>query len=278
MLLAVCGALGQTATGHLSFEVASVRPSEPITSKSGLDAKFRVGTQVDGSRVDIAFTPLAELVRQAYDLKSYQFAGPDWMSSERYDIHAKLPEGATKDQVPEMLQSLLADRFKLAFHRETKEHSVYGLIVGKTGLKLKEVAPDTPPSEGQGAKTRPSPSGGIEVHMDQNMTMPALCIFLSKMVDRPVVDMTGLTATYDVVMDIPANEFKRMLQSGSNVVFAPNSGGSEGPHAAVDSASEPTGGSSMVTYIQQLGLKLESRKAPIEFLVVDHAERVPTEN
>jgi uncharacterized protein (TIGR03435 family) len=129
-----------------------------------LESKFRVGTQVDGSRVDIGYTSLAELVRQAYSLKSYQLTAPDWMSGERYDIHAKLPEGATKDQVPEMLQSLLLDRFKLTFHRETKEDPVYGLIVGKNGLRLKEVAPDTPPSAGQGVKTRPSPSGGRGTH------------------------------------------------------------------------------------------------------------------
>jgi uncharacterized protein (TIGR03435 family) len=278
LLLAVCVARGQTATGHLSFEVASVRASEPITSKSAADGKFRVGTQVDGARVDIGYTSLTELVRQAYGLKNYQVTAPDWMSGERYDIHAKLPEGGTKDQVPEMLQSLLADRFKLTFHRESKEHQVYGLIVGKNGLQLKEVAPDTPPSAGQGVTTRKSPSGGIEVHMDENMTMPALCDFLGKMVDRAVVDMTGLTATYDVALDIPANEFKRMLQSGSNSVFVSNSAGSEGPRPAADSASEPAGGSAMFAYVQQLGLKLEPRKAPLELLVVDHAEKVPTEN
>jgi uncharacterized protein (TIGR03435 family) len=114
--------------------------------------------------------------------------------------------------------------------------------------------------------------------MDENMTMPALCDFLGKMVDRAVVDMTGLTAAYDVVLDIPANEFKRMLQGGSNFAIAANSAGPEGPRAAADSASEPAGGSAMFAYVQQLGLKLEPRKAPLELLVVDHAERVPMEN
>src|ERR1039458_5970133 len=85
---------------------------------------------------------LKRLILTAYKLKPYQVSGPDWMDSVRFDILSKIPEGGTKDQVPEMLQALLAERFKLTAHRETKEQPVYGLVVGKDGPKLKPSVPD----------------------------------------------------------------------------------------------------------------------------------------
>ena len=85
---------------------------------------------------------LADLIRVAYRVKPYQLSGPDWMTAERFDVLAKMPEGATREQVPEMLKALLAEPFKLAVHRESKEHAVYALVVGKGGPKLKESAPD----------------------------------------------------------------------------------------------------------------------------------------
>ena len=326
LLFAICGAMGQPATGKLSFEVASVKPAEAISAASmaGGKLQIRVGTQIDGARVDIGMTSLAQLVSQAYGLKNYQVTGPEWMSSERYDIHAKLPEGATKEQVPEMLQSLLAKRFKLTFHRESKEHQVYALIAGKGGLKLKEAEPDPPPTAaGDGAGSGPATGGGatsfaiggagggqtsvfsmagagssdgktmvyssqggttkavmaagLGMHLDRKMTMQALCDLLGRFVDRPLIDMTGLTATYQVALDIPVDELKRMAMSGgANVVIVGNPGAAGG--GAGDSASEPSGGSAIFANLQQMGLKIETRKAPLDLLVVDHAEKVPTEN
>ena len=319
LLLAACAALGQPAAAPLSFEVASVKPAEPITSKAMAEGGFRLGTQIDGGRVDISFASLADLVRQAYRLKSYQFSGPDWMSSERYDIHAKLPEGATKEQVPEMLQSLLAERFKLTFHRESKEHQVYALVVGKNGPKWKEVEPDPPAANGatgaastgftmggsavrvtssgggggpaaaekaavyarstDGTTKTSTPGGGGALHLDRKMTMPVFAEFLARFMDRPVIDMTGLTATYQVVMDIPMDELLKMARSNGGNVVVVNGGGAVPVSAGGgDSASEPSNGSAMVGMVQEMGLKLEARKAPMDLLVVNHAEKVPTEN
>src|ERR1700735_5059336 len=104
--------------------------------------KIHLGMNIDGARVDIAGMPIMALLPQVFRVKQYQIAGAggpmDFLNSSRWDIEAKLPDGATQDQVPDMLLSLLQDRFKLAYHRETKERQVYALVAGKTGTKLKE--------------------------------------------------------------------------------------------------------------------------------------------
>ena len=100
-----------------------------------------LGMNVDAARVDIGSLSLAELIRIAYGVKPYQIQGPDWISAERFDVVAKLPEGASKEQVPQMLQALLAERFQLKAHRESKEHSVYALVVGKNGPSLRNPRP-----------------------------------------------------------------------------------------------------------------------------------------
>ena len=260
LLLAAAGALGQPTEGRLSFEVASVKASGAITFKNADEVKRGAGIQIDGARVDISMMSLADLVRQAYGLKAFQFSGPAWMSSERYDVHAKLPSGATPAQAPAMLQTLLADRFQLAFHRDSREHPVYALLVGKNGLKLPAAEADSPGT----APRKLEMSGGV-MRLNRKMTMPALCDFLGGFVDRPVVDMTALTDTYQVALDIPMEELKRAKTAA------------EGIHTA-DSASDPLGSSAMFAAVQQLGLRLEPRKTAVDVLVVDHAEKVPTEN
>jgi len=124
---------------RLEFEVASIKPAAPITNKEG---KFRIGMRVDASRMEYTFASLRDCIRTAYRVKDYQVQGPDWLADARFDMVAKLPEGASIDQVPEMLQALLADRFKLSLHHESKEHSVYALVVGKNGPKLTTPDPD----------------------------------------------------------------------------------------------------------------------------------------
>jgi uncharacterized protein (TIGR03435 family) len=261
--LGVCGLLlASGALAQPAFEVASVRSSGAITSKNADEAKREMGMQINGAQVDVSMMSLAELVRRAYRLRPSEFSGPAWTSSERYDIHAKLPSGSTQAQVPAMLQTLLTERFKVAFHRESREHQVYALVVGKGGLKLKQVEPDPPGAAGD---KQLDMSGGA-MHLNRKMTMQALCDFLAGFADRPLVDMTGLTATYQVALEIPFDELKRAKIAA------------EGRGAVGDTAADPGGGSAMFGAIQQLGLRLEPRKVPIEVLVVDHAERVPVEN
>jgi uncharacterized protein (TIGR03435 family) len=258
LLLTAAAVLAQPAESRLSFEVASVRASGQLTFKNLDEAKRESGIQIDGARVDIAMMSLADLVRQAYGLKAFQFSGPGWMSSERYEVHAKLPSGATPAQVPAMLQALLADRFHLTYHRDSRELPVYALALGKTGLKL-------PVAETGQTDTRKSweMSGGM-MRFHRIMTMPALCAFLSGFVDRQVIDMTGLTETYQVSLEIPEDEMRRAKIAAEGI-------------ATGDSASDP-GSSAMFAAVQQLGLKLEPRKTAVDVLVVDRAEKVPTEN
>jgi uncharacterized protein (TIGR03435 family) len=116
-------AFTQTPAAPLSFEVAVIKPAETITAATIASGKLHVGMNVEGSRVDIGYMSLADLIPLAFNLKPYQISGPDWMGAQRFDILAKMPEGATKEQVPEMLQALLAERFQLKVHRENREHT-----------------------------------------------------------------------------------------------------------------------------------------------------------
>jgi uncharacterized protein (TIGR03435 family) len=120
------------------FEVASVRPSAPIAP--GLVR--RLGMTTNAGRVDILGIPLMTLIPLAFRVPQSQVVGPDWMAAQSFDIHAKMPAGAWEDQIPEMLQALLADRFKLIVHRENQERAGYALLVAKGDLKLKPAAPD----------------------------------------------------------------------------------------------------------------------------------------
>jgi uncharacterized protein (TIGR03435 family) len=246
---------------------------------------------------------ITELLRFAYKVKSFQISGPEWLNAERYNIHAKMPAGASRDQIPEMMQALLAERFKLALHRSTTDQQVYGLIVAKDGLKLKESAPDEngpTASGGPAAPLAPTPTdggaqvraavssdtsgnvsstsingdmkmlpreNGMRLHMTR-MNATGMVEVLSRFLDRPVVDMTDLKGRYDLDVDVGLEDMLKMAQAaGVSVPIQRPTG----------SASVP-GESSVFTAIQQYGLKLEPRKAPIEQLIIDHVERTPTEN
>jgi uncharacterized protein (TIGR03435 family) len=145
LLMLTPAAFGQTAAVTPAFEVASVRPSAPI-DMAKLVAQMqagkmpRLGAHVDGSRAEYNYMSLKDLIAAAFKVKAYQITGPSWLADPRFDIVAKMPDGASKDDAPAMLQALLADRFKLAVHRSTEEHPVLALVVGKSGPKLKEAA------------------------------------------------------------------------------------------------------------------------------------------
>ncbi len=150
-------AFAQAPAAAPAFEVATIKPAPPLDPSKIATGQLHLGMSTDAGRVDIGFLSLSDLIRTAYRVKPYQLSGPGWMSEQRWDIQATIPEGASADQVPEMLQALLADRFKLTIHRSTTEHSIYALIVGKNGSKLKEAAPDPAPAaaaaDGQPAKS-----------------------------------------------------------------------------------------------------------------------------
>ena len=260
------------------FEVASIKPA-PLTS-AGPPA--HAGIKIDGARVDIGYWSIRQLILRAYGLPSYQLSGPGWMNDLRFDVTAKFPEGATRDQLPEMLQWLLADRFGLAAHAETKELPGFALVVGKGRPRMKPAEPDP------NAATEPASPNRIEragrtldrlwsndgdalgvsswkvmpsvLHAEfKRMPMEGLAQLLADRLGGPVINMTGLEGEYQMTLDLP-------LPGVSAVA----------PEPAGELAPDPLG--VVFSTIERLGLKLEHRKAPIAVLVVDHVERVPTEN
>jgi uncharacterized protein (TIGR03435 family) len=264
----------------LRFEVASVKPS---LSPAELRAAGRVPPRAatDPARYAIN-AALSFLIQTAYRVQHYQITGPDWMTTQFVEIEAKLPDGATKEQIPEMLQALLAERFRAVVRRETREEPVYTLTVGKDGAKLKEAAADAGPNSpwfpnGNGGRSlvlRGSPAGGWQTYsrlngsmvFDSNkITIPELVIVLKGQVDLPVIDMTGLKGAYEVSLPVPAPSLNTALAARS---------------AGVDSsaqASDPSG-VNIFKSVETLGLKLEKGKGPVERIVVEHVEKTPTEN
>ena len=303
-LLVPALAFGQAPGTALSFEVASIKPAEPITPALVASGRLHVGMNIDTSRVDIGYMSLADLIPIAYKVKPYQISGPEWMRSQRFDILAKLPEGATREQVPEMLKALLQERFSLKAHLEKREHNVYALVVAnKDGPKLKESAPEqeTPAdggafnvgrgenqlriNAGRGGATvvsaqagttkiTPGPDGTMRMEMSK-VTMPAFAEMLTPLLDRPVMDTTELKGNYQVSLDLTMDVLMNVARAAG--VGVPGLGVPGGDAGRAPQASDPSSGS-IFTSIQQLGLRLESRKAPVEFVVVDSVEKMPTEN
>jgi uncharacterized protein (TIGR03435 family) len=187
-------------------------------------------------------------IQRAYGIKPYQVIGPDWINTERYSIIAKASGPAPQEKIMEMLQTLLAERFKLVFHREAKEMPVYTLVVAKGGLKIKE---DT----GEGATQVDGGDGGELVF--ERVSMDILAGVVRRSVDRPVINDTGVKGAYS--FKLAWTEDKRI-----------------GPGAV--EASDPADAPSVFTALQErLGLKLEARRVPVEVLVLDRVER-PAEN
>jgi uncharacterized protein (TIGR03435 family) len=326
-LLLLCTSLFAQTPEKLAFEVASIKPAPSLMQLAAdvQSGKARLGMRVDGARLDLNFVSLRDIITGAFKVKPNQISGPDWLISQRFEIHAKLPEGATKEQIPEMLQTLLVERFKLTFHRENREQSVYALIVSKSGLKMKEAVeePATPPPAEEAAKT-PAPNekdgkelmsvdtpegsmkmkqqgntismnagkaGSMRMVMGENgsmsmefpkLKMPEFAELLTQFTDRQVVDMTELTSAYQIALELPKEEIinlaKKMMPE-----IAMMTGGSAPGGAAPSTglggveASDPSG-SSVFQAVQQLGLKLDSRKVPTDMVIIDHIEKDPTED
>src|SRR5579859_5375650 len=130
-------------TPKLAFEVASIKPSAPLDMAALRVGKAHIGTRINASRVDIGTTPLFNLICTAYRLRPYQVSGPEWLKTTNFDIQATIPAGASADNVPDMLRTLLEERFGLKTHHDAKEQSVYALVVAKGGPKLTPSTPAT---------------------------------------------------------------------------------------------------------------------------------------
>jgi uncharacterized protein (TIGR03435 family) len=279
-------AIAQTAPARLEFEVASIRPAAP------LDASVKIGMHIDGSQVRFTSLSVRDCMRLAWQVKDYQIVGPDWIGTDRWDITAKLPAGTKSDQAPDMLQKLLVDRFGITFHHDTKEFAVYALMAAKGGLKLTETAADqasdnaaAAPKSGLNVSASGS-AAGVFVDLGQGswysfadnklvghkLTMERIADTLSRYMDKPVVDMTGTPAStnYDVSFGITAEDYRTML-----IRVAIRSGVSLPPEA-VHLADAPT--DSLAAAMEATGLRMDSRKAPLDVMVIDHVEKTPTEN
>jgi len=273
----------ESAAPRPEFEVASIKPS-PAAAPGG---HVNVGLHVDGAQVLCTWFSLADYIGMAYDVKPYQVSGPAWLQSERFDIAAKVPTGE-REHIRAMIQSLLADRFKMQMHREKKEMPVYALTVAKSGSKLKETpdaesaATDRPGEANVAAQGGP---GGVSVNLGngssfafsnnqfvaKKIAMRGFADSLGRFMDRPIVDMTDLKGMYDFTLDITAEDYRAML------IRSAIAAGVQLPPEALR-ALDLSSGDSLYQAIEKLGLKLEPRKAPVEVLVIDHMEKMPTEN
>jgi uncharacterized protein (TIGR03435 family) len=226
-----------------AFEVASVR-----SVKSGF--KDRKSMSVEPGRLTYTNVSLQDCIQAAYGMKPYQISGPSWLDSDRYDIAAKAADAAPEAQLMRMLQSLLAERFQLKTHHESKDLSVYALVVAKNGPKMQPG--DRKIAAKMDLATVP---GGISF---RNYSMAALAEQLSGRIfglEHPVIDQTGLDGVYTLTLKLADSiaDLKR--------------GAEKGDYPPVFSIIQ-----------EQAGLRLAAQKAPVQILVVDHAEKAPTEN
>jgi uncharacterized protein (TIGR03435 family) len=234
-----------------TFEVASIKPN----TSDGPGAEMYPSK----SQLKLVNYSLKQLIQAAYQVKDYAYAGPPWLDSQRFDIFAKLPPDAKADQFPAMMQTLLRERCKLVVHREARVMTALALVVDKNGLRIKpvEADPDGTSSE----------SSGRTMVKASKVSMARLADLLSSAMDRPVKDLTELSGIYDINLKWMPDD-------------APPVDATRGDAAGGADRQSPRGSglaTSVFSAVQELGLKLEARKLPIEVLVVDHAEK-PSEN
>jgi bla regulator protein blaR1 len=252
LLFLACGFAQQTAA--LTFEVASVKPANP-------DAKGSSIRFMPGGGLNMTNMPLLNMITFAYDVRDFQVSGgPGWVGTERFDVTARPDRAAAdalqdlskmtddqqktvREQMNERVRNLLADRFQLVVHKETKDQQIYALVVSKNGAKFQE-AKELGPRRGI------SMNGGRIQAFGAPLEM--LTQSLSGQLGRPVVDKTGLTAKYDFVLE-----------------WTPDLG------AAGDAA--PVGPTIFTALQEQLGLRLESQKGPVPNIVIDRVEK-PSQN
>ena len=241
MLLTCCAVLlGQ------GFEVVSVKPADANARGGGMGLPNGTFTATN--------MPARSLITLAYDIPSFQLAGgPSWIGDQRYDVVAKMPAGAVKPAGPERwaqmrvaLKALLADRFQLAIHRESRMIPGYALVVAKNGFKLKKTADE-------GNADFSSYPGKLTAH---KISMELLARNLSGNLGSPVVDMTGIKGVFDLMLEWSPDEGQSPAKAGSEAVEA-----------------APIGPSIFTAVQEQLGLKLETQKAPVEMIVIDRIEK-----
>jgi uncharacterized protein (TIGR03435 family) len=248
-----------------AFEVASVKRSAPLeTGRSPARYSTRGGPGTTRpTHFECRGCPLTLLLAKAYDLDLYQVSGPGWIEEDLFEVTAIVAENTSIQQFHQMLQKLLVERFLLKIRRETRESSGYELSLGPGAVKLQEAGASVDPLTERPPQLKTDPEGfpilppGMTIamsygHYRRHMqeTTGELARFLSLQLFKPVIDRTGLTGRYDITL--------------SFVMPGP---GTEAPM-----------GPSLSDAVRKIGLKLEPKKVPVEYVIVEHAERIPTEN
>jgi uncharacterized protein (TIGR03435 family) len=257
-VLATCIANAQKAPLQPRFEVASVKRTDRCGGG---------GRSLDPGSVALNGMPLKPVLMEAFQVKIDQIEGPSWLETDCFDISAKIPEGVPRDQLPAMLQALLTERFKLVAHKEDRSRSGYVLVVDKGGPKLKD---DDPNAHFMGGGRPGLTLYGAFGHgrLKGVMTMARLASNLSSQGYGPVQDETGLTGNYDIDLTWTPDQ-----------TLAPRAGDATASAAPPPAADIPTPEADLFTVLRQsLGLKLERRNVQVQFVVIDHIERIPTEN
>ena len=289
LALSVCGAVhGQAADPALQFEVASVKAVPPPAGPNNGSSRGCFGGpgSSDPVRYTCANASVSLMAIQAYGLKPYQLRPPARTDTYRFNVEAKVPPGATADQVKMMLRNLLTERFKLAFHYEKTETQAYTLVVAKGGIKIKESGPPSvAPSENGAKQPRPGPvtdpdgftyfvprdgmavgrANGLTRWVGKNVLMEHLAGLCNSLTGQPVIDSTGLKGKYDFIW-----------------TFSSESVGERAPAALPgDDSLIPAGEAGLTIFAaleKQLGLRLQPQKTTIDAFVIDHAEKTPVEN
>ena len=273
-------------TAKPAFEVASVKLSAgPMDRSRVIGCAGGPGTSSPG-QFNCYSATLNMMVGQAYGLRPYQLPSAS-ADAARFDVAAKIPASATREQIKTMLQNLLEERLKLAYHYEKKEMQVYELVVGKSGLKMKESPPAPPPAADGAPPALPFPpvrigpdgfpalgarrgvpsiqmliTGGRRI-ISNGCSMEQIVPMLSNQLGRPVTDATGLKGNYDFTLTFVADTPDRPAPT---------------PDGAVPIAPEIDAPPLLTAVQEQLGLKLEAKKGEVDVFVIDHAAKVPTEN
>lgn len=239
-LVACLSCVAQPAPVLPAFDVASIRPNE--NPRTG-------GLQTAPGSLTFRNASLLRLICWAWDIPQFQVEGPDWMRDQSFDIVAKSASGGDDDRLRLMLRKVLADRFGVKVHVDQKEMQVYAITLAKSGFKMPESTEDGPPIFDRGGPTL------LTAH---HVTMKDFAEKVSEPLRRPVIDETGLKGKYEIKIDVAA-----YMQSTGQTL----GDGQVDVMAVLFNALQ-----------QQLGVKLESKKATVNILTVDHAEKQPTEN
>ena len=263
----------------LRFEVASIRPTPDGPPEPG-----QAGVHISQQQVRFSYLALRDYINIAYKVPIQQIDGPEWINSARFDVAATFPPGATPENFPQLIENLLRDRFRLKARRESRETPILALEVATGGLKIKAM-PEEALKEGPFSVTSSGDANGVAADLGQGasllftnsafearkVTMTMLTETLSRFFDRPIQDHTKVEGRFDIVFAMKPEEYMPMM-----VRAAVNGGIPMPPQALAMLDGASTG--SVHDGLKALGLTLESRKAPVDFLVVESIDKMPTEN